>query len=136
MARQYPRLRSGDPLEPRHINMIYKALERWERLQGAGGITVRHGDPPVILGHDYERIVLVRTPAGGIPARNAGTGVWGSATVTLYDGGLDGSGNPKITLGSRTETAYNQGPAAIPAGKDAYAYRDLLGRLIVLVAYC
>lgn len=136
MPRSFPRLRDGDALEPLHINLIYRELERWSRLQGSGAVRVEHGDPPRIAATARELVLLVRTPAGGIPARNAGTGVWGSAAVTLYEGGLDGAGNPKSTLGSRTETAYNLGPGAIPASKDAFAYRDLLGRLIIFVAYC
>ncbi|MFO0887548.1 MAG: hypothetical protein U0790_00215 [Isosphaeraceae bacterium] len=136
MPRKFPRLGDGDELEPWHLNVGYRELERWSRLQGTGGIHVSHGDPPLVSLVPYETIILVRTPAGGVPARNAGTGVWGSATVTLYDDGHDVSGNPKSTLGTTTETAYNKGPNATPGSKDAYAYRDLLGRLIILVAYC
>lgn len=136
MPRKFPRIGDGTELEPWHLNVIYRELERWSRLIGVGGIHVSHGDPPLIQAVPYDTMVLVKSPSGGIPKRNASTGVWGSATVTHYEDGLDGSNNPKSAIGTRTETAYNKGPGDIPGTKDVWCYRDLLGRLIAVDAFC
>jgi hypothetical protein len=132
----FPKFRDGDPLEPWHLNLIFRELERWRKLTGQGPLVVRHGDSPTIELLQADDIVLVRTNHGPIPKRNATTGVWGSVTVTLYDESQNDDGDPRTVLGEDEEVAFNKGPNDVPADKDVFCKRGLDGRLYALVAWC
>jgi hypothetical protein len=121
MARpRFPRLKDGDQLEPRHINIIYAELERWNKTIGAGGVVFENRvSGPVIsgagggIGGVGDGLALLVMAIGSTSTIAAG----GTATVTLYDGD---------TLGTNTAEVTNPGPDTVPDGPK----RLFLGRIV------
>lgn len=107
MARAaFPRLKDGQQLEPRHLNIIYRELERWNKIQGAGGIVVENRESgPVIMGGVGGMVVgegerLARLPSGGIASGATGT-------ITFYE--------DETTLSTETASARNPWATAAPS---------------------
>jgi hypothetical protein len=83
MRRDFPTLRDGDLLQPRHLNLIYRELERQAKVSGVGidvsdtaaGVTYSSPDVPAI----WAKITSGPDGSGGYPwkevLRNA-SGVW------------------------------------------------------------
>jgi hypothetical protein len=136
-VKQFPRVKPGEALTARHLNVIYAELERLSKANFPGSSRANWNDPagPTVVvsgsGQGIEA-VLVRAPVGGIPARNGGTGADGTASCTLYT--HDGTGN---TLSSGTETVHNWVTAVVGAGsKDVLCVRTQLGFLLAINEVC
>jgi methenyltetrahydromethanopterin cyclohydrolase len=115
--RDFPRVRSGDRLTPRLLNLIFRELERWNRLKVANG-SITQGESPVItcgVGGAGGG-VWCRSPGGGIAAISGTTP--GSATCTLYT--WDGT---SFSLGSDEITVKNPYAAAVGASKKVWAVK-------------
>jgi hypothetical protein len=110
MARQFPRVRDGTALTPRHMNIIYAELERWNRLDVAGGSFTNGPTPFITVGTGSDGVQLCRSPGGGIDAISGTTP--GSADCTLYT--WDGS---SFAIGSETITVKNRWTTAVGATK-------------------
>lgn len=85
MRRSFPRLKDGDPIEPYHLNVIYRELERWNKASSSGAIRFlnREGGPHWFLasaGAEGEFVGLV--DASGFTARSGTT--LGHGTVRRY----------------------------------------------------
>ena len=122
-----------------------KRWERWSRhlvnalrasqVYTAEGSEVRveaYGPDGALIGltRDIPALIQARTGAGGLPARDAGTGAWGSATVTLYTSAGDAD-----VLGTATDTAWNRTTVTVPANTDLWAWESG-GRLFYLGHVC
>lgn len=104
MARAaFPRLKDGQQLEPRHLNIIYRELERWNKIQGAGGIVVENRESgPVINGGGSGAAVTVNgltrvISTSAITGRSGTTPGTGSGAIVTYNGTAYGTGDA-VTL--------------------------------------
>jgi hypothetical protein len=134
-VKKFPRLKAGESLTARHLNVIFAELERLSKLTVVGAERFTNGEdgPTIVIGDGSGGgAVLVKAPSGGIPGRNASTGVHGTASCTLYDD--DGS---KLTLSSTTETVHNWVTAVVGAGeKDVVCVRSSMGYLVAINEVC
>jgi hypothetical protein len=94
--------------------LLESLLQRLKRLEERAA-AIEQGSKGTVGAFSDGSIILVKTPGGGIPARNGGTGAYGSATCTLYDD--DGT---KVTLSATTSTIYNKLAIAIGGTKDCF----------------
>lgn len=95
---EFPKLKSGDALEPWHMNVIYRELERWNKAGAGGGIAFqnRAGGPYWSLVAGLGVAVIKTT--GAITARAGANPGSGPATVQDYDSGTNALSDSTTTI--------------------------------------
>lgn len=129
MARAaFPRLKDGQQLEPRHLNIVYRELERWNKIQGAGGIVVENRESgPVVMGGVggggviASEITRVRSTSA-VTGRSGSTPGSGTGVLIAYDGVSysDGSAVTLKTSSSSGHATGKHGWAVFDASDEAY----------------
>lgn len=74
MPDDFPYLRDGDELTPRHFNLIYDELRRWRKLSAAPPLAVDNadGDAPPVLSLVEQRPFFAVLTGGYVPGPPAG----------------------------------------------------------------
>jgi hypothetical protein len=94
--------------------LLESLLQRLKRLEERAA-AIEQGSKGTVGAFSDGSTILVKSPGGGVPARNGTTGAYGSATCTLYDD--DGT---KVTLSATTLTVYNKTAVAFGPTKDLF----------------
>ncbi len=117
---EFPRLKSGDALEPWHLNAIYRELERWNKAGAGGGIAFqnRAGGPYWSLVAGLGLAVIKAT--GTLTARAGANPGSGPATVQDYDSGTNTLSDSATTI-SAVRNLFD----AVPSGSYTLAVSAL-----------
>lgn len=117
MAQDFPELKSGDTLEPWHLNVIYRELKRWRKMKvipplASSGITSTDGIPPVLrfIGQGNSALAITSSSITARAGTTAGTG-----TATIQD--FDGTDFSATVDPADDETVFNFSGTAIDTGK-------------------
>lgn len=116
----FPRLKSGDALEPWHMNVIYRELERWNKAGAGGGIAFqnRAGGPYWSLAAGLGVAVIKST--GAITARAGANPGSGPATIQDYNS-LSNTLSDSATTISAVRNLFD----AVPSGSYTLAVSAL-----------
>jgi len=130
----FPTLRDGDALQPWHLNIIFRELERLRKMSAtlpmAFNEMASDSAPPKLVNDAADQLVPVLLGGGGIDA-----GSWdapASATAMVLGGGADAEFDDSA---SQDETLWNPYTQAIAGNKFVWAcwYQ---GQLYVAVGDC
>jgi hypothetical protein len=115
MPNRFPKLQDGDELQPWHLNVIYRELERWRqaKCQGAFDIVGADSDsPPTFIAYEPDRAIPADSGSGFAAGSVASPA---SQTVTLLT--PTGTGAGLDASRGFTVTAYSTFGTAIAASK-------------------
>lgn len=97
MPRDFPEIRDGDPIEPWHLNIVYRELRRLRKMRGGGTITVQNADgtlPPLIVQGGFS-IAAIGVASGTIGPYSSGCGTGSFTIQDVSDtGSLSNGGEP------------------------------------------
>lgn len=132
MPGDFPTLGDGDALQPWHLNVIYRELERLRKMTAAAPLAIDNADsafdPPTFMTFAVDQVVPVKLDGSGIAAGSAFSPSPGTVSL-LYTA----SGGADFTSSSaNTETMYNIYGTAVGANKVCWAvwYNGLLYLLV------
>jgi hypothetical protein len=113
-----PHFHAGRPLSAKDMNRIVDELNRLAKISGDGTVVVNQtaAGPRLAAAASQVKTYLFKTASGGIPARNSSTGVFGSASCSVY---ADSGG--AVSSSHATRVVYNKTLTAIGSAKEGLA---------------
>lgn len=132
MPRDFPEIRDGTPIEPWHLNIIYRELRRLRKMRGGGTITVQNADgtlPPLIVQGGFS-IAVVGKASGTIGPYSSGCGTGNFTVQDVSDTGSLSDNNDPL------QPCFNLLDKTIATGARLTALRVNEAWFVVAVGSC